>query len=300
MSFSLFRFVAWVIAGCLLVSQGVAGERVLALQQPVWVETSEGRSAAFPGQALDAAARIVTGETGKAHLRLPEGSVVKLGVNTELAFESQGVDAARATEAAPEGLYQGTLRVLEGAFRFTTGALGARFSREMDIQVGPLATIGIRGTDVWGRASPDSSFVALIEGDISITRQDGSQVRLTEPLSVFSASANEPAGDVVRVQLEDVLALAPETELDDGKGVLIEGGAFVVHLASFPSQAQARQRVSALRQQGYAVSDNRADAAGAIWYRVSVVGFASLADARAFADTAKAAGLSRTPWVDNR
>ena len=51
---------------------------------------------------------------------------MKLGVSSRQVLESRGVDQTRATEAAPEGLYQGALRVLEGAFRFTTGAVGAR------------------------------------------------------------------------------------------------------------------------------------------------------------------------------
>jgi hypothetical protein len=40
---------------------------------------------------------------------------------------------------------------------------------EVSIRVG-TATIGIRGTDVWGKTDKDGDLVALLEGRIDITR----------------------------------------------------------------------------------------------------------------------------------
>ena len=224
---------------------------------------------------------------------------MKLGNGAELERDSHGVDRRQAGNDSPDGLYEGALKVLEGAFRFTTTALGERFAREVSIEAGPVATIGIRGTDVWGRADAQSSFVALIEGNISIRRRDGSELRLDQPLSVFSADMANQRGSVSQVDLEDVLALAPETELDAGQGVLVEDGPYAVHLMSFARADRAERARQSLLGDGYAVSLAQVAVKGRDWQRLSVRGFASLEDAQSFRDQALELGLAEQPWVDN-
>ena len=75
-----------------------------------------------------------------------------------------------------------------GAFRFTTSVLGRQ--REIRARVG-TATIGIRGTDVWGKHEDSRDFVVLLEGQIEIER-DGRSVAMSEPLSLFMAPAGQP------------------------------------------------------------------------------------------------------------
>ena len=285
-------------------------DRVESLQQPAWVNGSGERSAAFPGQMLQQGDHVTTGDSGKIWLNLAEGSRVKLGNNASMKLDIRGVSSAStrtATDTAntgdnnrrEESVYEAALDVLKGAFRFTTTELGKRLQRNLTIQAGPVATIGIRGTDVWGRVDAQSSFVALIEGNIAITRYDGSTLSLDRPLTVFQASTQDRRGGTQQVNLSDVQKLAPETELDGGQGVLVEDGPYSVHLLSLRSRAAAEASKLALRKNGYAASQSSATVGSETWHRVSINGFASLEDAQSFSQQALTRELSESPWVAN-
>lgn len=298
---SLATIVLLAVCGAAIAEE----DRVESLQQPAWV-TSEGtRSAAFPGQRLGSSDQVSTGEQGKIWLRLSEGSRVKLGNDASLKLDVQGMreqagsSAAASGEQESEGFYEAALDVLKGAFRFTTTELGKRFQRDVEIQAGPVATIGIRGTDVWGRAEQDSSFVALIEGNISITRKDSIELTLDKPLTVFQASTDNPQGGTQQVAMADVQKLAPETELDTGEGILVEDGPYSVHLISVQDRQAAGRAEQSLKEQGYAASLDNVVVAGKTWYRVSIDGFATLADAESFREQAVSRGLADSPWVAN-
>jgi hypothetical protein len=104
---------------------------------------------------------VRTGAGARAYLMLAEGSRVKLGEGASFSFHTRSL--------RPEKSFRGALDVLAGAFRFTTGKFAKARSREVSIRVG-TATIGIRGTDVWGKTDKDGDLVALLEGRIDITR----------------------------------------------------------------------------------------------------------------------------------
>ena len=96
--------------------------------------------------------RIATGAGSRALVKLSEGSVVKLGENGTL----------RLAELQPSReLFKAALQVLQGAFRFTTDIVGKGRRREVNVRVEQV-TIGIRGTDVWGRSHPDRQVVLLL------------------------------------------------------------------------------------------------------------------------------------------
>jgi|GEM_PF-643584 len=307
-------------------------DKIEAFQSPLWVENSNGITAGFAGQALGPNDTIRTGPNGKVLLRLADGSVVKLGNGAVLKRDIQGFDASAsvapstaltnkviASETAPnqapvnqvtaspaasaepveKDLYRGALAVVEGAFRYSTTLLSAQYRRALTIKTGNVATIGIRGTDLWGRVTSDSSFVALIEGNIGITTTDGTETRLDKPLLAFQADQNSPSGKRFAVELEDVLALAPETELDQGEGILVKNGPFAVHLTSFSHEGEAVSLRNQLLKQGYAADTSNFSTSQQPWFRVSVRGFASLADARSFSAMTKAQGMANSPWVDN-
>jgi hypothetical protein len=104
---------------------------------------------------------VRTGPGARAYLMLAEGSRVKLGEAARFSLHTQSMQ--------PEKSFRGALDVVAGAFRFTTGKLKKTLPREVAIRVG-TATIGIRGTDIWGKTDKDGDLVALIEGRIEITR----------------------------------------------------------------------------------------------------------------------------------
>jgi hypothetical protein len=159
-----------VLAGCSAVAaaqvpggaaNGAPAEplaRVEAVQPPAWVLRGGERAPAAPGAALQADDAIETGGGGRVHLAASEGSTIKLGEGgrTQLP-ELQYVATPQATD---QGVYTATLKVLRGAFRFTTRALGHAFQRDVTVDVGPTLTAGIRGTDIWGNRNPGKTCCA--------------------------------------------------------------------------------------------------------------------------------------------
>lgn len=261
-----------------LLSAALAGPafatiRIETVQMPGWLERAGEVQPLSPGSGLQAGDVLRTGERARVVLRLDEGSQVKLGENARFAIRQASV------EDDQWGLFRGLFEVLSGAFRFTTGALGAQRRREVDIRVG-LATAGIRGTDIWGRSTGSQDLVCLIEGSIEITRAD-QRVQMDTPLSVFTAPRDgdpEPLSSVDPAQLAE---WAQETEPQPDAGVLREDGRWLLQLAASRSVAGVQGLVRRLRQAGYAADTVPAEIDGVTWQRVVIAGFISLAGATA-------------------
>lgn len=305
MSFRLKSTRQWLMAILILPLSLQASDQIESVQPPVWVESASGRIAATPGAGLGAKDTVRTAANGKVFLRLAEGSLVKLGYGAVLERDVRGLTsdpavAATAPTAATAdteaGFYEGALRVLEGAFRYSTTVLSEGFRRDISIRTGNVATIGIRGTDVWGRAGPDSALVALIEGRISITPTDGAPLILDTPLQAFVADRDTPRGNTLAVTMEQVLALAPETELDAGAGILTRDGRYTVQLASYRHRASADGAVARLQAAGYPAERRAIEVNGESWHRVQIRHAATLADARALTRQALSMGFT-SPWV---
>ncbi len=260
---------------------------VRLLQAPAWRERGGTREALRYGMALASGDRIVTGEGARVLIRLAEGSLVKLGADAEFALEKL------SAPADPGGLFEGVLDVVRGAFRFTTTLADRR--RDVRARV-RSATIGIRGTDVWGKSEPERDFVVLLEGVISIER-DGTQTTLDVPLSLFMAPRGEAALPVGPVDPDDLGRWAQETEPQAGDGVRESGGSYRLNLASYRRQAGAQALASRLDQAGHAVTTQHAEVDGASWWRVFGDGYLTREDAaRAAARLAADFGLA-SPWI---
>ncbi len=249
---------------------------VEGLQMPVWVQRGKQQQALRHDTVLHSGDRILTGGTGKVLLRLAEGSHIKLGVNSEFAIGN----------ARQRTVFQGVFNVLKGAFRFTTTLLGKQKKRDIRIRVG-TATAGIRGTDIWGRATAEQDLVCLIEGKIAIQRGTEAALDMSEPLSVYTAKRNAPADPLSNIDAKTLALWAQETELDAGYGVLSADGRYAVALARINNKLEAQQRVQQLQQDGYAATlsrllkrkpgsnDNKV-------YQLVIEGFASRKDAKRF------------------
>jgi hypothetical protein len=134
-----------------------------AVQMPAWVERAGKAMPAAPGMELIATDTLRTGAGARLYIKLAEGSIVRLGENARLQL----------LDLVPErsGLVKGVLDVLSGAFRFTTEAAAKPRPRDFKLRVSTV-TIGIRGTDLWGRSTPQDEIVCLIEGKIEIGAAD--------------------------------------------------------------------------------------------------------------------------------
>lgn len=269
---SLLLFPLWATGQTQMVVEG--------LQQPVWVERGQTRLSLYPGQVLSTGDRVMTGNKGKLVLRLAEGSRIKLGVNADFKLET--------LETQPAGdVLTGFFRVVTGAFRFATAQVEKRRARNVKIALGPTATIGIRGTDVWGKAQEDKDFIVLLEGEIEITRESGQIVVMKTPMTIFDMPRGQDAKPVQPVDQEKLAQWALETELDAHQGVLNEKGAYTVYLYSSVKRELSEKRSTGLQKEGYATDIYEAKINGVLYHRVGITGFASAEDARQFILTAR-------------
>jgi hypothetical protein len=256
---------------------------------PVQRELAGQRVPLAAGETLVPGTRLTTGVGSRVLLRLGEGSEIKLGESTTFAL------AAAVPAAAGDAPFRAALEILTGAFRFTTTALGQGFRRDIRASVG-TTTIGIRGTDVWGRASPTRDFVVLIEGDIELTRA-GDTVRLREPQTAFSAEAGATPAPLRRVEGAELAAYAAETEPATGEGALVPDGRWQLVLSSYRTTEAPETLVARIREAGYPAETGEVRVAGSPRPRVLIVQVASREAAEALAARITRDIPGVLPWV---
>jgi hypothetical protein len=281
------RWFFLIAAGLALPAWAVPQATVEAVQMPAWLSRSGRVQALEPGQELRNGDEVKTGDGARATLRLAEGSTVKLGQSAQLTFYSRSLDPAR--------FFRGALDLASGAFRYTTGLLRRSAGRDLSVRVG-TATIGIRGTDVWGRASDQEDLVCLIEGKVEI-QHAGEATTLDRPLSFFVAPRGQPANPVGTVEAEKLRRWARETEIEPGDGAIGRGGRWALLVGRFTSQHEALARYDQLQQSGYAARVRPVEIEEGGWnYELRLPGFPSAEEAAIAARWLKQrAGLEATP-----
>lgn len=247
---------------------------VEAVQMPAWVERDGGRVPLAPGMALQSNDSLRTGTNARVLLKLAEGSVVKLGENARLSLAQ--------VQVRKDNVFAASLRVLEGAFRFTTDVLAKARRREVSISVATVTT-GIRGTDLWGKAAADRDIVCLIEGRIEVTREGDPAVTMDQPLSFYIAPRGRPALPVQPVKEEQLKQWAAETEIETGKGAARRGGRWKVVLASGESENEVLRVYQEVRAAGYAAEVDPKKVQGRRIYDVRIAQLPSRVEAEALA-----------------
>jgi len=284
---STLRFLV-VAAGLLTatIAHAAALATVEAVQAPAWIERA-GRSLPLsPGMALQSGDTIRTGKEARSYLLLADGSRVKLGESARFALYSGST--------RPSKVLHGALDIITGAFRFTTGVLKRATERNLQIRVG-TATIGIRGTDIWGKSGKERDIVALLEGRIEVTRS-GETIELTEPMTYLDAPRT---GNVLIRPLESgqLNLWARETEILPGDGAARPHGRWRVQVAVANTQDEALAAYDKLREAGF---DARLrpfkPAEASDWqYAITLAGFPDRKEAAVVAE--RLAGLGFTATV---
>ncbi len=260
---------------------------VRLLQAPAWLVHDGTRSALQPGQALAASDRIATGPGARVLLALSEGSTVKLGENAELAL------AELKEPPIESGVFKGFLDVVRGAFRFTTAAVGRK--RDIQARVG-TATIGIRGTDVWGKHEDARDFVVLLEGHIEIER-NGQSVAMSQAQSLFMAPTGQPALPLAPVNPDDLGAWAQETEPQAGGGQRDGQGRYRLMFRLSDQEAEARTLFAQLSVAGQGGELSELVLGERRAWRVSVGGYTSEVEAQAGARALATVLGGTRPWL---
>lgn len=260
---------------------------VEAVVSPAWVERAGGaREPLQPGAVLNDGDRVLTGGGARALLRVAEGSAVKLGENAQLRVDrmaDRGLAAGRVVS--------GALDVLQGAFRFTTRIFGSpQARRDINVRI-VTVTAGIRGTDVWGKSSPDRDVVCLIEGRIYVQHREQA-FTMQDPLSFFIAGrdgSRQPVAPVPEAQLKE---WAEETEIRPAGGASGIGGKHRLTLAAAVDRDTATALAQRLRADGYPVRLRAYRAAAGLRYEAYIAGLATAEDAAALADALRSAGYT--------
>lgn len=214
-----------------------------SLQLPAFLDRGGLTVPATPGIELLAGDKLRTGRGARMIIALNEGSLVRLGENA--TFEI-------VTAERKAGVYNAALNVLEGAFRFTTKVLAKAQPRNVNIRVGNNATIGIRGTDLWGRGSANKDIVCLIEGKIDVTGNNNKTIRLDQPLQFFQSTRTAPPEPISLLDQKQLEIWARETDLEAGKGAK-RSGVWKVNIAGFVSRDAMLGTSRLMRDAGYPV-----------------------------------------------
>jgi hypothetical protein len=249
---------------------------VEGVQMPAWVEHAGGaREPLEIGMRLVNSDRLYTGPGSRVLLMLADGSSLKLGESGILALDDLGRKKVQAKD-----LVTATLDVVKGAFRFTTRALNkGRSDRDVKIRVSTI-TAGIRGTDLWGRTEDTRDIVCLLEGNITVVRDDEA-FTMKDPMSFYIApkgQRGQPIAKVSQQQLDEWLAT---TEIAAGKGAARKGGKWRVYLAEVPNQDEALKIYDELRKAGYAAEIRPLKKEEATTYRVRISNLMSKPEAAA-------------------
>lgn len=259
---------------------------VEGIQMPAWVTRDGVRKPLGIGAELHNEDRVSTGNNSRLLLRLGDGSMVKLGENGELLLSN-------LVQRREENFVGATLRVLGGAFRFTTGAVArTRTKREIDVRF-PTVTAGIRGTDIWGKNLGDREVLVLIEGQITVTREGDAPVEMKDPLTYLQAPQVGPTS-IEPVPMEQLALWAAETEIAAGEGAVRRNGRWKLYLAGYDNQDDALALYDELRDAGYPARILPRPREGGQEYRVRIAGFPSEQEARAFGERLQ----SRIPGLE--
>jgi hypothetical protein len=211
---------------------------VEAVQYPAWLERGGASVPLVPGTRLQALDQLRTGDNARVRLKMGEGSAVKLGERARFVIEV----------AEDRNIFRAGLAVLAGAFRFTTDKLANR-KRDVSIRAKSV-TVGIRGTDLWGKSNDERDLVCLLEGKISVGAEGHPQVTLDKPLD-FYQKPRDGAPSVASVDPKQLQEWAAETELSpDGAGASVQGRWRVVAAVS-PKRDAALAVNRRLRAAGY-------------------------------------------------
>jgi len=267
-----------LLAGAVLALAGAQAQALPAavvegVQMPAWIERAGRVAPLAPDMELRAGDELRTGGGSRLLVRLAEGSRVKLGENAKLSLTEIEPDAG--------GFFKSAMKVLEGAFRFTTDALVKARRREVRITVRQV-TAGIRGTDLWGRSTEAKQIICLIEGKIEVHPENEGAIDMDQPRQ-FYVRANGTSQPIGFISAEQLAKWAEETEIAQGAGAAVSGGKWKLTLASVDAQAAALAVYDQLRAAGYAAAILPEKSAGRIVYHVRIVSLPTRADAEALA-----------------
>jgi hypothetical protein len=278
-------------------SQAAPNVVVQGIQMPAWLQRGATTQPLSIGMQLNDGDKIITGANSRVLLQAADGSAIKLGENATMTVSNL------PQKREENGLFTALLDVAKGAFRFTTAAIAKLRPREVTVRVA-AATVGIRGTDVWGKvggkmsisamekalgkslpdadkeAKMDFDTVCLIEGKISVAHGSEAPFDMDQPQSFYVMPKNAAPLPVGGLSSEQLAKWAAETEIAAGQGTMRSGGKWKVLLRTENSERDAMAAYDELRAAGY---DARIRPVQGGQYQLRITQLPSRAEAQALA-----------------
>ena len=265
---------------------------VSALQPPAWVEQNGQSTALDASAAIVPGRRYSTGTNGRLHIAMADGSVVKLGENATFELPS-----LQLRQDGADTTLKGALRVIKGAFRYTTQALNFIRKRELDIYVGPTITIGVRGTDIWGKSDPTQDLACLLNGKIKVSSPKQAELTMDQANSFYVVPRNQAPNPISAVPPEKLKTWIPQTELDANQPALQSNGAYSVLLAVYLDEPHARKILADIHQKGYPAVLRMAKRDNTPVFNVVIEGLSNAQSAATYAEALKKPLYLKNPRV---
>lgn len=262
--------------------------QVQAVQMPAWLQRGDTTRPLRVGLSLQNGDRLITGTNARIYVRTADGSTVKLGEKASLTLEGM------AQSKQEETLFRAVLNVANGAFRFTTASIAKLTGRDVTVKVAG-ATVGIRGTDVWGKDGDEMGVVCLIEGKISVVGADDNEFVMDQPLSFYKMPKGAAPLPVGPVDAEQLGKWATETDIAQPATQI--GGKWKVDLLTAPDQASALAAYDQWRDVGYDVQLKPVAQDGGWVYVLQIGQWPSHAQAEQFATQIKGNLGAENPGV---
>ncbi len=249
---------------------------VQGVKMPAWLQRDGRPYPLTVGMQLQNDDQIFTGGNSRVLLQTADGSTIKLGENAAFAVSNLTPPQEK------NGFFTALLNIAKGAFRFTTALANKHKPRDVTIKIAD-ATIGVRGTDVWGKDGDDRRVVVLIEGKISVVGADRTEFTMDQALSVYEMPKGVAAKPVVPVDPVQLSKWAQETEIAPGSGATNAGGKWKIVLLAAPTEAAILGAYDQWRNAGYAVRILPVNGANGREYQLRITQIASQIEADALA-----------------
>lgn len=133
--------------------------------------------------------QLITTDTSKIRFRLRDNTRITLANRTRFEIKRYQYDDKQETSDA-------RFRLVEGAFRAVTGAIGLQKKPRFEVETA-VATMGIRGTDFWGGfIFSEALDVTMLSGKGVYIQNGQGTVELTAPGQGTTVRAGQPPGQI--------------------------------------------------------------------------------------------------------
>ena len=158
-----------------LISAGLAASadaatvvgKVARVQGEVSASAAGGRVALPIGSPVHRDQAIETGANARLEIVFVDGTTFTVGEKSKVTIDRFVFD--------PGGTRNALRLAVVGPFRFISGKLGKAIGSNVSITT-PFATMGIRGTDVWGGPIDNQFGVFLADGIVTVSSGGGTVV----------------------------------------------------------------------------------------------------------------------------